>query len=105
MHGGTGDDTLQAHAGDFAEGGAGRDLFQLEEPGQTVPVIGDYNPVDDIIELRWHETGQQIPIVTLECGDDGSALIRVDGQAVGRVLNAEGLDLRDIVLIRVTDPD
>ncbi|MFG6079731.1 calcium-binding protein [Paracoccus litorisediminis] len=100
LHGGEGDDSLQAHAGDFAEGGAGRDLFVLQEPGQTSPVIGDYNPAEDIIELRWHGAEQHVPTVTLERGDDGSALIRIDGQAVGRVLNGEGLDLRDIVLTR-----
>lgn len=102
LHGAEGADTLHPYDADFAEGGAGPDRFVLEEPGVTVPVIGDFSPAEDVIELRWHgEADEPEPHLSLDRNDDGSVLIRMDGEGVGRVLNGAGLELRDILLTRI----
>ena len=102
LHGGAGNDTLYVGSGDFGEGGAGNDRFVLDEPGDTVPIIGDYNRAEDVIELRFRaDDDEPDPFVTLERGDDGSTLIRLDGAAVGRVLGQTGLRAEDIILTRL----
>lgn len=102
LHGGEGDDVLIALAGDFAEGGAGQDRFVLQEPGAFVPVIGDFDMAEDVIELRWQGRAEDgVPVISIERDDDGSALIRLDGEAVGRVTNGAGLRVGDIVLTRL----
>lgn len=104
LHGGEGDDTLQAGAGDFAEGGAGADLFVLDEPGTTVPTIGDFDGASDRLELRYEAAPDEPePMVTLDHAEDGATVIRLDGEAVGRLLNAQGLRVEDIALSRL-DP-
>ncbi|WP_409927861.1 calcium-binding protein [Paracoccus sp. P2] len=107
LHGGAGRDTLHPGPGDFAEGGEGEDLFlldapggDLDDPGETLPVIADFDRQLDRIELRYHGDGAD-PVVALEREADGSAVIRVDGVAVGRVLQAEGLRAADIALTRI----
>ncbi|MFD2844240.1 hypothetical protein [Paracoccus cavernae] len=58
LHGGAGEDTLHARDGDFAEGGAGDDLFVLlAEPGTTVPVIGDFTPA----RTGWKSASKALP--------------------------------------------
>jgi len=102
LHGGDGQDTLHPMAGDFAEGGAGRDLFLLDEPGSGMPEIGDYRAGEDIIELRWHgDAHEPEPLLTLDRDRDGATVIRLDGEAIGRVLGAGGVQLRDILMTRV----
>ena len=99
LHGNEGDDTLFAGAEDFAEGGAGHDLFVLEEPGEGVPTIGDYNATEDQLELRYVDDGSGVPpVLSLDRDDEGATVIRMDGVAVGRLLQAQGLDVGDIVL-------
>lgn len=107
LHGAAGRDTLQPGLGDFAEGGEGEDLFlldvpgeDLDDPGETLPVIADFDRQLDRIELRYRGDGAD-PVVALEHETDGSAVIRVDGVAVGRVLQAEGLRVADIALTRI----
>lgn len=102
LHGGEGDDTLHAGAGDFAEGGAGQDLFVLEEPGEGVPTIGDYNASEDQIELRYVDDGSGVPpVLSLDQDAEGATVIRLDGVAVGRFLEADGLDVHDIILTAI----
>ncbi|WP_258553402.1 calcium-binding protein [Paracoccus pantotrophus] len=105
---GFGNDTLIAGGGeDDLDGGDGEDLFlldapggDLDDPGETLPVIADFDRHLDRIELRYHGDGAD-PVVALEREADGSAVIRVDGVAVGRVLQAEGLRAADIALTRI----
>jgi Ca2+-binding RTX toxin-like protein len=102
LHGGEGDDTLLAGAEDFAEGGAGQDLFILDEPGEGVPTIGDFNADEDQIELRYVDDGSgQPPVLSLDQDDEGGTVIRMDGVAVGRLLSAQGLDVQDILLTAI----
>lgn len=98
-----------AGAGDFAEGGEGEDLFQLgapdpalEDPGETVPLIGDFDPDQDRLELRYEDDGDGIPPeVTLDLHPDGSTLVRMDGLAVGKLLGVQGLRVSDITLTAI----
>lgn len=100
LHGDEGDDTLFAGMGDFAEGGDGQDMFILDEPGTgEVPTIADFSAGQDQIELRYEDDGSgEAPVVSLDHETDGGAVIRLDGVAVGRLLDAQGLDVHDIVL-------
>ena len=103
LHGDEGDDTLYGGANDFVEGGAGADRFVLDDPGTgSVPTIGDYNGAEDRIELRYEDDGSGTqPVLSLDHDTEGAAVIRMDGVAVGRLMNAQALDLRDIVLTPV----
>ena len=102
LHGGEGNDTLLAGAGDFAEGGAGQDLFLLDEPGEAVPTIGDFNAAEDQVELRYVDDGDGVPpVLSLDQDAEGATVIRMDGVAVGRFLSAQGLDVQDIILTAV----
>ena len=70
-----------------AEGGAGADLFVLDEPGTTVPTIGDFDGASDRLELRYEAAPDEPePVVTLDHAEDGATVIRLDGEAVGRLL-------------------
>ncbi|WP_313348513.1 calcium-binding protein [Paracoccus sp. (in: a-proteobacteria)] len=109
LYGGAGRDTLQPGPGDFAEGGEDEDLFlfdvsgeNLDDPGENLPVIADFDPHQDRIELRWQDLGDGTPpVVVLEREADGSAMLRLDGLAVARVLLADGLRVADITLTRI----
>ena len=102
LRGDEGDDTLLGRANDFVEGGAGADLFVLEEPGVGIRTIADYSPAEDRIELRYEDDGSgTVPSLSLDQDDEGATVIRMDGVAVGRFLNAGGLDVNDILLTAV----
>lgn len=100
LHGDAGDDTLVPHGGDFAEGGAGADLFILRgDPGPLAPIIADYDPDADRIALRIDlAPGESAPRIALARDDEGMTLILVDGIAYGRVMGGglvvEDLDIR-----------
>lgn len=102
LHGDEGDDTLLGGANDFVEGGAGADLFLLEEPGEGVPTIADYNPDEDRIELRYEDDGSgTLLTLSLDLDDEGATVIRMNGVAMGRLLDGGGLDVNDILLTAV----
>lgn len=76
----------------------------LDEPGTTVPTIGDFDGASDRLELRYEAAPDEPePVVTLDHAEDGATVIRLDGEAVGRLLNAQGLRVEDIALSRL-DP-
>ena len=79
-------------------------VFVLDEPGTTVPTIGDFDGASDRLELRYEAAPDEPePVVTLDHAEDGATVIRLDGEAVGRLLNAQGLRVEDIALSRL-DP-
>ncbi len=100
LHGGAGDDTLMPGAGDFVEGLAGADTFILRGPVSEVPVIGDYQSHEDRLELHLPADMVDDPQIDLHQDHDGSMVIRVNGEAVGRLLVADGLRVEDIAVIR-----
>lgn len=114
LFGGDGQDDLLLGRGDIATGGAGQDAFTFDtrwsDSGQFR--ITDFSASDDSIEILYvpqydAETSLEIP-PTLEIQDtpDGeSALILLDGVAVGQVDGAAGLDAARIVLTPDHDTD
>lgn len=99
LHGGTGNDTLHPGGDDYAEGGAGADLMVLQDAPHGVPVLGDFDAREDQIEIRYEARADgRPPEVLIERDSDGSALIRLDGLIVGRVLTPDGLKAGDILL-------
>lgn len=100
MHGGEGNDTLMPGSGDFAEGQAGADTFVLGGPKDVVPVIGDFNADEDLIELHFPEGYDGDGHVDLVEDRDGTTLIRVDGEPVGRLMTPGDLNPGDIRIVR-----
>ncbi|MFO1164199.1 MAG: hypothetical protein U1E55_03345 [Paracoccus sp. (in: a-proteobacteria)] len=74
----------------------------LHEPGAGIPTIADFTAAEDQIELRYEDDGSgEVPALSLDRDDEGATVIRMDGVAVGRLLNGEGLDVHDIILTAV----
>lgn len=109
MHGGDGDDTLVLYANDFGEGGAGADRFvlphdpvrdpdlDLPPDAAAPPVIADYDPQEDRIELRL-PADLPDPVISLRRDDEGMAVIMLDGIPVGRVIG--DLEMDALILSR-----
>lgn len=117
LSGGDGNDTLLMGQRDSASGGAGNDLFRLDNGAQdasTSFAISDFRSGEDRLELTYFpqystETGLEIPpVVTVTVLADGSgSLIAINGATVVQISGSTNLSAADIDLIRddVTDPD
>ncbi|WP_304616816.1 calcium-binding protein [Paracoccus sp. (in: a-proteobacteria)] len=103
MNGGEGDDTLMPGAHDFASGNAGADTFVLRQIPQGMPTIADYDAAEDQIHLHLSETIAPTAQLTLRQDLDGTYLLEVNGQSVGRLLQHGGLRLEDIRIVAVRD--
>lgn len=101
LHGGDGDDTLVAGNGDYAEGGAGHDLYRLGLNHPDVPTLGQFDPAEDRIEVVLPAGYGHPGDLTLEPDDDGSVLLRLDGTAIARVLQTDVASLQDLSLTTV----
>lgn len=101
LRGGEGNDTLMPGSGDYAEGLAGADTFVLRGQVEDAPMIGDYQPDEDRIELHLPKDMVGEPQIQIVEDRDGSTLIRVNGEAVGRLMGAQGLRIEDIAVIRL----
>lgn len=103
MNGGEGDDTLMPGAHDFASGNAGADTFVLRQIPQGFPTIADYDSAEDQIELHLSERVAPTAQLTLREDLDGTYLLEVNGQSVGRLLQHGGLRIEDIRIVSVRD--
>lgn len=106
MHGGDGDDTLVLYHNDFGEGGPGADRFILPGDAKTPsgtapPIIADYDPAEDRIEL-WLPATAPDPVIALTQNEEGMTVIVVDDVAVARVLG--GTVRVESLIISRTDP-
>ncbi|WP_347137580.1 calcium-binding protein [Paracoccus sp. SSK6] len=101
MHGGTGDDTLAPGAGDFAEGQDGADQFVLQQTPGALPVIADFDAAEDRLVLHLPDSIAQDARVDLAEDEDGTVLITINGDAIGRMLQAGGLAAQDILIVRL----
>lgn len=103
LNGGAGDDLLIAGQGDLLHGGEGADRFALGDwlAGAAPATILDYSPMQDEIVLHYDPERLSPPEVSISFSTDdpGTAEIRLDGQIVAYVLNAEGLVAEDIALL------
>lgn len=101
MHGGEGDDTLAPGAGDFAEGQEGSDQFVLQQAPGQLPVIAGFDAQEDQMVLHLPDSMAGDARIGLEEDADGTVLITVNGEAVGRMLQTGGLAAQDIVVVRL----
>lgn len=100
MHGGEGNDTLMPGAGDFAEGQEGADLYVLGPVAGDAPVIAGFDGAEDALELRLPEGASPYARVDVVEDGDGSLLVRLDGQAIARLIGATNTDQLDITILR-----
>jgi len=99
LRGGDGDDLLILAGGDTAQGGAGEDLFVLNEAmvDQNTVRILDYTPADDVIAVQY--AGEEEPVLdTRDRGEDAIILIGEDILAL--VEGGAGLAATDIRLVQ-----
>lgn len=94
LNGGNGADVLLFSDGDIATGGAGSDLFQLEEIDPDAPLaqIADYDPSEDELVLLFDPAIHADPVVSIELVEGTSdATIILDGIALAIVRGGSGL--------------
>ncbi|MEN8892263.1 calcium-binding protein [Planktotalea arctica] len=99
LRGGNGNDLLVLSGGDMAEGGAGEDMFVLNEDmvNESTVQIVDYTPSEDIIAIEY--AGENAPVP--EIRDRGADALIVIGEAViARVASGAGLSVDDLCLVR-----
>lgn len=101
MNGGEGDDTLMPGAHDFATGGAGADTFILRQVPEGFPTISDFDAKEDEIRLHLPEELAHEARLDLREDEDGTWLLEVNGEAVGRLLQHGGLKLEDVRIVPV----
>ncbi|WP_207101769.1 calcium-binding protein [Paracoccus shandongensis] len=101
MHGGVGADTLAPGAGDFAEGQDGADQFVLQQAPGQLPVIADFDAREDQMVLHLPDSIAGDARIDLAEDKDGTVLITVNGEAIGRMLQSGGLVARDILVVRL----
>lgn len=101
MHGGEGDDTLAPGAGDFAEGQKGADDFVLRQATGALPVIAGFDAAEDQVVLHLPDSIARNVQVDLAEDEDGTFLITVNGEAIGRMLQPGGLAVSDIMVVRL----
>jgi Ca2+-binding RTX toxin-like protein len=99
LRGGDGDDLLILAGGDTAQGGAGEDLFVLNEnmvEENTVRLV-DYTSADDVIAVQY--AGDDAPVLdTRDRGEDAIILIGEDILAL--VEGGAGISAADIRLVQ-----
>ena len=117
LSGGDGDDLILMGQGDSAAGGAGADLFDLDNGVQDTRdsyAISDFAPGEDRIEMTYipqysPETGAEIPpVVTIVPASDGlSCTVQIYGETVVQILGMASVTAADIDLVadRGSDPD
>ena len=103
LNGGEGDDVLVGGGTDVLHGGPGADRFVLGDwigPGERVTIM-DYMPGEDRIQLLIDPALHPEPELTVapDPEDPANAVIRLDGEEIGLVLDAAGLRAEDIDLI------
>lgn len=101
MNGGEGNDTLMPGAFDFASGNAGADTFVLRPVAEGFPTIADFDAAEDEIHLHMSEDLAAGAELDLREDEDGTWLLEVNGQTVGRLLQQGGLRVEDIRVVPV----
>jgi Ca2+-binding RTX toxin-like protein len=102
LNGGEGDDALHLGAGDHGDGGAGADVFWLDDiaPGDPPAQIMDYRPDEDALVMLYDPMVHGNPVVSIH-SDEGSpdAVVLIDGVPVANVLGGAGLRAEDVSLL------
>ena len=96
LNGGAGDDHLRVGPGDIATGGAGANLFALQDfaPGLPLSDITDYDPAQDDLLVIYDPAVHPAPQLTTEAQDGSEDVtLLLDGVAIALIRDAAGLDL------------
>ena len=106
LHGDEGDDNSVRRRERFRRRRRQADRFVLDDPGTGgVPTIGDHNGAEDRIELRYEDDGSGTqPVLSLDHDTEGAAVIRMDGVAVGRLMNAQGAGSGETSMLTPVQP-
>ena len=101
LNGGSGDDLLMIGAGDYANGGAGADVFALQDIhlGDAVAQITDFDLAEDGLVVVYDAALHPSPTLTL-ITEEGStaATLLLDGIPLVSLTNGAGLDLGSVQL-------
>lgn len=99
LNGGADDDTLLLGAGDYGNGGAGTDSFQLLDIGADDPPmqITDFNPQEDALVVMYDANTHPDPRLTMQTSASGTTLL-LDGVPLANLQSVLGLNLDSIVL-------
>lgn len=101
LNGGNGDDLLMIGAGDYANGGAGADVFALQDihKGDLVAQITDFDPAEDGLVVIYDAALHPEPHLSLvtEAGSTAATLL-LDGVPLVSLANGAGLDLGSVQL-------
>ena len=99
LRGGDGDDTLVLTGGDTATGGAGEDLFVLNESmvAQNTVHITDFDQFSDVIALEY--AGDTEPTVEI-LDREADAVIFIGAEVIARIEGGAGMTLADLRLVQ-----
>nr|WP_318272560.1 calcium-binding protein [Paracoccus saliphilus] len=101
MNGGEGSDTLMPGAYDFVSGNEGQDGFVLRRLPDEFPTIADFDSAEDQITLHLDADLARDAQLSLREDEDGTFLLEVNGQAVGRLLQHGGLKIEDVRVVAI----
>jgi len=88
-------------AHDFASGNEGNDTFILRHTAEGFPTVADFDGERDQIELHMNENMARDAQLSLRQDSDGTILLEVNGNVVGRLLNPAGLRVEDIRIVGI----
>ncbi|WP_235962503.1 calcium-binding protein [Jannaschia marina] len=108
LSGDAGDDTIAGGPGDSLSGGEGHDLFLFRAASAAafttdggaadVPIITDFEPASDAIEIEYD--GATAPVVEI-VATDGETRILLEGEIAVRVSGTPGIEARHISLLQI----
>ncbi|MBE0414862.1 MAG: calcium-binding protein, partial [Yoonia sp.] len=93
LNGGAGDDILMGGNGDILNGGSGADTFSLITNAH--PVIEDFDPANDFIELTYQGPAPALSTTLTDAG----LILQADGVAIATFINQTTLELGQVALI------
>ena len=107
LDGGHGNDTLAGDGADRLTGGSGADRFLFRADGSSegpsdraeneVPLITDFEPGIDVIEITWADPGGEDPAVEMRPSGDGTDIV-LNGRVVAHVADQQGMSAEGIVI-------
>ncbi|MEO0562665.1 MAG: hypothetical protein AAF125_11150, partial [Chloroflexota bacterium] len=112
LDGGAGDDVLNTGSGDdTVTGGTGSDIFIIEREVDSYTLITDFDPVADVLDLRFHEEQENFDILYLQqSGTDtlvnlsAGQVVRIENTSVGD-FNSSNVNFAEDVTPPITVPD
>lgn len=77
---------------------------EVGETDKTMPMLENFDPAEDVIEIMYNPTAHPDPKITVEDFADGTgADILLDGKSVLRIAGAQGIDPAEVRLVEQVD--